>query len=220
MKAYRIIGRTVLLMSLMVIAALYLINFHILFQTRRFMITGSELPTEIGHALVLGTNPLTRQGNPNPFFYGRLHATEELIRENVIDQVVLSGDGSFDHYNEPYYMKTDLLDRGVPASVLFLDPAGTRTLYSIQNAGRRFGEEPFVIISQEFHLSRAIYIARRLGLRAFGFPAADVTGRIGRSVLLREFFARAVAYFELCRLMSSLRKLPDGYAASHTGNLS
>jgi len=132
--------------------------------------------------LVLGTSNRLRNGSPNPFFNYRIAAAVSLYRQKKIDYLVVSGDNSQKHYNEPEMMKTALVKRGVPANRIYMDYAGLRTLDSVVRCRKIFGQSRFTIISQAFHNQRALFIAQHYGLDAVGFNARDVTGRNGVKV--------------------------------------
>ncbi len=147
--------------------------------------------------LLLGTSQKLKNGLDNQFFKFRIDATVLLFKAGKIKYIIVSGDNSTKSYNEPLDMKIALLKRGIPESVIFLDYAGFRTYDSIIRCNLIFGQQKFLIISQEFHTQRAVYIARKLGLDAFGFNAKDVTSHITLATNVREFFARTKAYIDV-----------------------
>ena len=111
--------------------------------------------------LLLGTTPQTRIGRiTNAFFTYRIDAAEQLYKAGKIDQILISGDEhSLDGVNETECMRDSLVARGVPASAIFLDGKGYRTICSVINANKVYGLKSFTIISQKFHNERAIYQA-------------------------------------------------------------
>jgi SanA protein len=147
--------------------------------------------------LVLGTSNRLRNGSPNPFFNYRIAAAVRLYRQKKIDYLVVSGDNSQKNYNEPEMMKTALVKKGVPASRIYMDYAGLRTLDSVVRCRKIFGQSRFTIISQAFHNQRALFIAQHYGLDAVGFNAEDVTGRNGLKVQMREMLARVKVFLDL-----------------------
>ncbi len=147
--------------------------------------------------LVLGTSNRLRNGSPNPFFNYRIAAAVSLYRQQKVDYLVVSGDNSQKHYNEPEMMKTALVKQGVPANRIYMDYAGLRTLDSVVRCRKIFGQSRFTIISQAFHNQRALFIAQHYGLDAVGFNARDVTGRNGVKVQLREMLARVKVFLDL-----------------------
>ena len=96
-------------------------------------------------------------------------------------------------------MRDALIAAGVPAARIYRDYAGFRTLDSIVRAKEIFGQERVIVVSQPFHLSRALFLARWHGLDDDGFAAADVPLRFGVRTYLREIAARVAAILDLLR---------------------
>ena len=152
-------------------------------------------PSKVG--LLLGTSKHLRNGSKNEFFYNRIDATVELFSRNKIKYIIISGDNSTQYYNEPIDMKNELIRRGIPSDKIFLDYAGFRTFDSVIRAKEIFGQTTFIIISQKFHNERAVYIARRNGIEAFGFNAKDVDAYKGFKTKIREYFARDKVFIDI-----------------------
>ena len=121
-------------------------------------------------ALVLGTAPIGPEGGPNVYFVHRLDAAAALWKAGKVKYVIVSGSTG-----EPEAMRAGLIERGVPATAIYRDPAGYRTRDSVLRARDVFGQKRLiVIVSQRFHLSRALFLARHAGIEAWGFEARDV----------------------------------------------
>lgn len=147
--------------------------------------------------LLLGTSKYQSNGLLNPYYEYRIEAAVALYRSGKVQYILVSGDNSTEHYNEPDKMKRDLIARGIPANKIFTDYAGFRTLDSIVRCKEVFGEDHITIISQPFHNERALFIANRKGITAIGFNAIDVNAENGFKVLLREKMARVKMLFDL-----------------------
>ena len=148
--------------------------------------------------LLLGTARLTRQGYENPYFYYRTDACAQLYHSGKIHRVLISGDNSRKDYNEPLYMKDELVALGVPADSITLDYAGFRTYDSMVRAKKVFGQDSVTVISQDWHNERAIYIANRVGVDAIAFNARDVSIRSASLKLkVREWLARTKMALDL-----------------------
>ena len=119
--------------------------------------------------LVLGTSRFTTKGVKNEFFEERMDAAAELFERGIISHILVSGDNSSIYYNEPRDMLNALKERGIPESAVTLDYAGLRTLDSVVRCAQIFGQNNFIIITQDFHLYRALFIANYHGLKAYGF---------------------------------------------------
>jgi SanA protein len=147
--------------------------------------------------LVLGASRVLGNGRPNLHFSSRMDATATLYRAGKIKRVIVSGDNSRPAYDEPSLMKEALMARGVPASAIICDYAGFRTLDSVVRAREVFGLKDCIIITQRYHNTRALEIARATGLDALGFAAPDVVFRHSVRTELREVAARTVAILDL-----------------------
>ena len=158
-------------------------------------------PSALPHhttALLLGTNPKAKSGRPNSFYIQRIDAAVKLYEAGKYDRLILSGAGDEEGYNEPVAMRADLVERGIPDSIMVLDEEGYRTINSVERAKKTYGADSCIIISQAFHNKRAIYQAQHFGLNAIGFNAADSPFRYWRvKNHLREYFARVKALIEV-----------------------
>lgn len=148
-------------------------------------------------ALLLGTSSRLRGGSPNPFFENRMDAAAELFRAGKVDCILVSGDNRLASYNEPMAMRKALLERNVPDSLIFLDYAGFRTLDSVVRACEVFGQTSYIVVSQRFHNERAVYLAKRHGIAAMGYNAADVHAPGAFRVRAREVLARVSACWDV-----------------------
>jgi SanA protein len=147
--------------------------------------------------LLLGTSRLLKKGQLNEYFFNRINACVELYVSGKVEFVLISGDNGRETYNEPEDMKLELIARGIPEKCIFLDYAGFDTYDSVIRANKIFGQKEFIVVSQKFHNQRAVYIARRFGIKAYGYNAEDVQKMSGFKTKLREYFACTKAYFEV-----------------------
>ena len=147
-------------------------------------------PADVG--LVLGTAPIGPEGGPNVYFVRRLDAAAALWKAGKVRYLVVSGSSS-----EPPAMRAGLIERGVSAAVIYSDPAGDRTWDSIAGMRDVYGQKRIVIVSQRFHLSRALFLARHAGLEAWGFEARDVEQPYSIFTELRRYPSALRAYFDV-----------------------
>jgi SanA protein len=165
-------------------------------------------------ALVLGCSRNTAHGWSNPFFEHRIHAAASLYRSGKVRYFIVSGDNSRPGYDEPSDMKQALVERGVPADRIYRDFAGLRTLDSVVRAREIFGVTEVVIVSQRFHVERALYLASAYGIDATGYCAGDIGGGHGLKAQIREAFARVKAVLDVHVLRTRPRfggpKVPVG----------
>lgn len=149
-------------------------------------------------AVLLGTNPRAKSGKVNYFYKYRIEAAAELYKQGKFDRLLISGDNSKSTYSEPDEMKADLVAAGIPDSVIYLDFAGFSTYDSMVRAKKVFGLSEFIVISQDFHNQRAVYIARQNDIDAIGFNVKKVAFRKWRLKMeLREVLARVKAVGEV-----------------------
>ena len=133
-----------------------------------------EIPhREVG--LLLGTNPKGRRGGINLFYNHRIDAAVALYEAGKVDRFIISGAKTGPDYDEPQAMREALVARGVPDSILVLDGEGFHTIESIVRAKEVFGVDSLTIVSQEFHNRRSLYMAKRSGLDAIAYNAANTT---------------------------------------------
>lgn len=146
--------------------------------------------------MVLGTSKLLKSGYPNLYFVYRIDAAAELFHSGKVTYLIVSGDNGSENYNEPEDMKNALVEKGVPEEKIILDYAGFRTFDSVIRAKEVFGQTSFIIISQKFHNQRAVYIARKNGIEAYGYNAKDVVKYGGLKTKAREYFARTNLFID------------------------
>lgn len=174
-----------------------LANYSVYTESKNYISSNlNELPkTKV--CLLLGTSRTLKKGKPNDYFFNRIDACVRLYESGKVKFILISGDNSTKNYNEPEDMKQELIDRGIPANRIFLDYAGFDTYDSVIRANKVFGLNSFIVVSQKFHNQRAVYIARRFGIKAYGYNAADVKKMSGIKTKIRESFACVKAYFEV-----------------------
>ena len=124
-------------------------------------------------ALVPGTEPVNEWGRFNTDLGRRLDSAALAWREGKVTRVIVSGNRVGEAYDEPTAMMTALIARGVPATAIERDFGGTRTWLSVQHARDVYGLKRVLIVSQRTHLDRALFLARRGGLEAWGFDATE-----------------------------------------------
>lgn len=141
-------------------------------------------------ALVLGTSKKTARGNPNLHFTQRIEAATALFKSGKVRHLIVSGDNSVKHYDEPTDMRDALVAAGVPMDAITCDYAGFRTLDSVVRAKTVFGLTNFTIVTEAFHCPRSVWIAQRHGLDVVAFAAPDLSARWSARVKMREALAR------------------------------
>ncbi|MEV4570799.1 ElyC/SanA/YdcF family protein [Nonomuraea sp. NPDC049419] len=154
-------------------------------------------------ALVLGAG-LYDGVHPSPMLARRLDIAADLYRSGKVRALLLSGDNSRADYDEPTAMRDYLRARGVPDAVMVLDYAGFDTWDSCVRARRVFGAEQVTVVTQEFHIPRAVTLCRAAGLEAFGV-GDDSARRYAATTYAgaaRELFATGKAFADAVILRS------------------
>lgn len=190
--------RIFILTSIVIVFALTIWSNIVVNQTAKKYITdnlANVKPKNVG--LLLGTSKNLKNGAKNDFFYNRIDAAVELFKGGKISNIIISGDNSRTDYNEPTDMKAELVKNGIPDSLIYLDCAGFRTLDAVVRARDIFGQNSFIVISQKFHNERAVYLARKFGIDAFGYNAKEVQAYKGFKTKVRELFARDKMFLDL-----------------------
>ena len=149
-------------------------------------------------AIIFGAQVLP-EGQPSVALAHRVDAGIALYQAGKVAQLLMTGDNREENYNETGAMRDYALARGIPASAILLDPAGLRTYDSCYRARSLFGigNDEAILVTQEYHLPRALYTCAGLGIRAVGYVAAPFGGPRGREAALREHPARWLAWWQI-----------------------
>lgn len=139
-------------------------------------------------ALVLGCLPGSYS------FDQRIEAAAQLYHGGKVEYLLVSGDNSRREYDEPTQMLLALVRKGVPVERIYRDYAGFRTLDSIVRAREVFNLDEFVVVSQRYHLERAVFLASQKGIKATGYYQGNYQSR---GMWLRESLARVKAVYDI-----------------------
>lgn len=186
------------ILFIIVIIAIIFANWKIPHDTKAYIYNNVNAIPPQKVALVLGASPKLGNGVPNPYFTYRIKAAKQLYEAGKVEAFILSGDNNHKNYNEPQAMKDSLVQAGVPDSIIYLDYAGFRTLDSVVRTNKIFGQKSFIIVSQQFHNERAIFIAQYYGLEAYGYNARDLAlNRVSSKTKIREILARVKVFIDM-----------------------
>ena len=145
--------------------------------------------TDIDCILVLGCY-VHDSGRPSDMLADRLRRGIELYQSGAAPKLLMSGDHGQKDYNEVKAMKLEAMEEGIPSEDIFMDHAGFSTYESIFRARDVFAADKIIIVTQEYHLYRALHVANALGVEAYGV-AADYHTYVGQAYReLREILAR------------------------------
>lgn len=163
----------------------------------RDRIFSAEAVPERPVALVLGAQ-VYPSGNPSPYLKARLDLALQLFNAGKVRAILVSGDNGTEHYDEPDAMRKYLIAKGVPAIKVVADYAGFDTYDSCVRAQKIFGVSALTVVTQEYHLYRAVAICQAIGLDVVGVGdtsvAHDDTWRNGE---LREYLANLKMVWDL-----------------------
>ena len=208
--------RFLILIVILGLCLLFGIDFYVRSSTKDRIIS-PENASSVSDAdciLVLGAGIRT-DGSPSPMLQDRLNTGIALYQNNAAPKLLMSGDHGRKKYNEVQTMKDIALDQGVPSEDVFMDHAGFSTYDSLYRARDVFQARKVIIVTQKYHLYRALYIARSLGLDTWGV-SADTRRYRGQSQRdFREILARDKDFF-----VSVFKPLPKylGDTIPITGN--
>ena len=185
-----------LLLAFMILAMIgcvtvWAVNAHVKSVGKSRMITADEATTlkDVDCIVVLGCF-VRDNGIPSDMLADRLQRGIELYKQGSAPKMIMSGDHGRKSYDEVNTMKQVAIDAGVPSSDVFMDHAGFSTYESIYRAKEIFEADKIVIVTQEYHLYRALYIAEKLGIEAYGVNA-DLHTYLGQTSRdIREVLAR------------------------------
>ena len=147
--------------------------------------------------LVLGCSKYLSNGRKNLYFQQRIDAAKELYFSDKVKFLLVSGDNSTKYYDEPTTMRKDLIALGVPGNKIYCDYAGLSTLDSVVRTKEVFKENQFIVISQGFHVRRAIYLGLAHDIDLIGYAPQGVSGLGSLKTELRECLARGKALLDV-----------------------
>lgn len=184
-RFFRYLLRVILAAVLLAAVGVVVINLYMVIRTQEYIYgenTGLNDEKAAG-ILVLGC-AVRENAEPSPMLADRMEKAVELFQKGYASSMMVSGDHRVDSYNEVGVMSAIAVKAGVPEEYVYPDHMGLSTYDSVVHALERYGNQKVFIVSQGYHLYRAVYLARGLGMDAYGVPAED---RHYAGQLLREF---------------------------------
>lgn len=186
-----------LLASALVLVSLFTINAYVISSVQDRIITlGEAVSIEADCILILGAG-VWEDRRPSHMLEDRLLLGIELYKNGASDRLLMSGDHGRKEYDEVNVMKQFAMDKDIVSEHIFMDHAGFSTYESLYRARDIFEAGKIIIVTQGYHLYRALYIAEKLGLESYGV-AADPRQYVGQEKrLLREVLARVKDFFKV-----------------------
>ncbi|MCC6372350.1 MAG: YdcF family protein [Bacteroidia bacterium] len=188
--------RYTLVLILLTVLLVFGINYRVNSLSKNYIFKTTKDVPESYTALVLGAF-VYKSGHLSGILQDRVEKAVELYKNKKVKRFLLSGDHGRKKYDEVNSMKKYLLEKGIDTADIFLDHAGFDTYNSMVRAKEVFEVNDVIIVSQEFHLPRAVYIARSKGLNAYGVMAEDTYYPSINSLKTREIFANLKAFYEV-----------------------
>lgn len=186
--------QTTIVLAILGMLAVLSICFYVSNTGKAYLVTAEDAP-KVDAILILGAR-VYANGIPSPLLQDRLDYGYALYAAGKADRILVSGDHGTKEYDEVNAMKNYLLKKGVPQEHIFLDHAGFNTYDSLYRAKEIFGVKSLIVCTQEFHMPRALYIGRRLGLEAYGYAAPDKAAYHMTYNNFREKLAQVKAFLE------------------------
>lgn len=196
MKKFKKIAMILVILVVFAGAIAFAIN-GIVTGTTKNQLVNIEADTQIEDAdciLVLGAG--IWGDKPSPMLKERLEAAVKLYEDGVSKKIIMSGDHGREEYDEVNLMKQYAIDKGVPSEDIFMDHAGFSTYESVYRAKEVFQAKKIVIVSQKYHLFRALYLANKLDIESYGVPANTHKFRGAAIREAREVVARNKDFFK------------------------
>jgi len=195
----RFLKRAVLFVGLLVFMGMAIVFGAQIYvkQTAKAYILAEGTEAPVCDAIMVLGAMVYNSGKPSPILADRLDYAYELYRLGKAKKILVSGDHGQRNYDEVKAMKEYLLAKGVPREDIFMDHAGFNTYDSMYRAKAVFCVKSLLICTQEFHIDRSVYIARKLGLEAYGYPSENKNNYNMEWLNNREFLARIKAVVDV-----------------------
>ena len=197
-KKIKIVVASLLVLCIVSVVALFSINAYVKSSTKDMIISSHEASQlkDVSCIVVLGCQ-VHDDGTPSAILSDRLTRAIELYNLGVAPKIIMSGDHGRVEYDEVNAMKQYAIDNGVPSENVFMDHAGFSTYETMYRAKEIFDAKKIIVVTQEYHLYRSLYIANKLGIEAYGVSSDYVTysGQYMRDI--REVLARNKDFFKV-----------------------
>ncbi|WP_366921503.1 YdcF family protein [Metallumcola ferriviriculae] len=205
------------LLAVLGVVGVLSINFMIKFGGEKHIFPAQRIEP-VQAAIVLGARVYS-DGRVSPMLADRLNKAIDLYQSGKAEKLLLSGDHGQKSYDEVNTMRQFVLEKGVPSEDIFMDHAGFSTYDSMYRARDIFNIDRAAVITQEFHLPRAVFTARSLGIDAVGLKADQHTYYAENYYEFREILARNKAFLQLFILHSTPKYLGDAIPITGDGRV-
>ena len=176
--------------------AIFSLNIYVVNNTKNEIVKEENVSNIEGVDCILILGAGIWGDKPSPMLEDRLKEGITLYNKRTTKKIIMSGDHSREDYDEVKIMKEYAESEGVPSEDIFMDHAGFSSYDSVYRAKEIFGVQKMIIVTQKYHLYRSLYIAKKLGIEAYGIESNLRTypGQVFREI--REILARDKDYFK------------------------
>ena len=176
--------------------AIFSLNIYVVNSTKNEIVKEENVSNIEGVDCILILGAGIWGDKPSPMLEDRLKEGITLYKKGTTKKIIMSGDHSREDYDEVKIMKEYAESEGVPSEDIFMDHAGFSSYDSVYRAKEIFGVQNMIIVTQKYHLYRSLYIAKKLGIEAYGIESnlRIYPGQVFREI--REILARDKDYFK------------------------
>jgi SanA protein len=189
--------RKIMKLSAVLISAFILLSFscnwYVNYSSSNFIIEEIKNLPDNEYALLPGTSKFFSKNDKNTFYQARINSAFLLYKYRKVKKIIVSGTAE-KFYNEPKQLRKDLMAIGIPDEIIICDTTGLHTLQSV-NFLKSIKADSVTIISQYAHLQRAVFLARKAGIKAVGYIASDPVDE-NKRVMFREYLAKIKAVWD------------------------
>ena len=221
MKKIKIILTTFGIIFIAILLSIMTLNVYVINITKKRILTQSEIKKKSEKekydcAIVFGAGVYGK--TPSDMLKDRLNICIELYNAKIINKIIMSGDHGKKYYDEVTVMKNYAISKGIPAEDIFMDHAGFSTYETMYRAKEVFNVKKAILVTQEYHLYRALYIGQQLGIQSDGISATKhhYVGDLSRE--LREILARNKDIFQ-CMFKIKAKYLGEKISLDQNGNI-
>lgn len=207
-----------LVIILIGILTIFGINFYVKQSTKNQIIKNGEYSEFQDIECIIVFGAAIWGDNPSPMLEDRLLQACELYKAGVAKKIIMSGDHGQKEYDEVSVMKRFAIEQGIPSEDIFMDHAGFSSYETVYRAKEIFGVKKVILVTQEYHLYRCLYIANQFGIEAVGVNSdpRQYVGAIYRE--LREILARNKDFIQ-CIFKPEPTYLGESISLSESGDI-
>jgi vancomycin permeability regulator SanA len=185
----------ILPLSAIIVAILVLVSYH---RYGELIVTDDEQLKSTNVAIVFGAGLINQNSTPSDMLADRLATAARLYRTGKVKTILVSGDNRFEHYSEPDVMRRTLIEAyGIPEPAIHTDYAGRRTYDTCARAHELWGVRRAILVTQDYHLPRAIMTCQTLGIESQGVSGSLREYRFMQRYITREVLAFMKAYIDV-----------------------